>query len=326
MSLVGTLAKVAIGVAIAKGVSSLAKGGSGTARADGGLFGGAAGGQTSSQGGLGDLLGGMLGGGQNQSSSGSTSGGLGGLLDQLAGGQSGAGRSGAGQSGGGLGDLLGGLTGGASGGQAQQGGLGDLLGGLLGGASGGQSGGAAQGGLGDLLGGLLGGAGGGAAAGGLGDLLGSLTGGAGAQQGNDQSLGQVLNSSFSNKGEPDVEPTPHQNAAAAIMLAAMIQAAKSDGKIQEEEKQKLLGNLTDATQEEMAFVQAQINAPVSIPTLVAHVPAGLQSQVYTMSVMAIDLDNQTEAQYLNDLAKAMGLGPQEVNKIHAHLGVPALYA
>lgn len=267
------------------------------------MFGGTT--QASTQGGgLGDLLGGML--------------------DQLSGGAASGG-----QQSGGLGDLLGGMLGGGqqTGQAGQSGGLGDLLGGLTGGQTGGQPSG--QGGLGDLLGDLLGGLlGGGAAAGGLGDLMGALTGGAqgGAQAGNSKTLGDVLNSSFTNQGEPDVEPTPQQNAAAAIMLAAMIQAAKSDGKIQKAEKDKLLGNLKDATPQEMAFVQAQLDAPVSIPKLVSHVPDGMQAQVYTMSVMAIDLDAQAEAQYLNDLAKALGLTPQKVNAIHAHLNVPALYA
>ncbi len=321
MSLVGTLAKVAIGVAIAKGVSTLAKG----AKASSGNAS-----QANSQGGLGDLLGGMLGGGaqsgqQPGGPSGQQAGGLGDLLGSLMGGGQ---TAQSGQSGD-LGDLLGGLTGPKGAGQngmgrsaipTGQGGLGDLLGSLMGGAQGGTQ---QAGGLGNLLGGLLGGG----AAGGLGGLMGALTGGAqGGAQGNDQNLGQVLNSSFTNEGEPDVEPTPQQNAAAAILLAAMIQAAKSDGKIQQAEKDKLLSTLKNASPEEMAFVQSQLGAPVSIPTLVRHVPDGLQSKVYTMSLMAIDLDAQAEAQYLNDLAKALGLAPRDVNQIHAQLGVPALYA
>ncbi len=312
MSLVGTLAKVAIGVAIAKGVTALAQKGA-AKPGSGSVFGGAA--VPASGTDLGNVLGGMLGGGQGAQSQGQQTtgqasgglGGLGGLLDQLAGGAQNSQAQSAGASTGGLGDLLGSLAGAATGGRST--------------SQAGQAGG-----LGDLLGGLLGAAGGAGAAGGLGGLLGALTGGAGGTPSNDQSLGSVLNSSFNNQGEPDVEPTPHQNAAAAVMLAAMIQAAKSDGKIQQEEKDKLLSNLKDASAEEMAFVQAQLAAPVSIPTLVAHVPNGLQSQVYTMSVMAIDLDSQAEAQYLNDLAKAMGLDPQSVNQIHAQLGVPALYA
>ena len=310
MSLMGTLAKVAIGVALAKGMQAVTKraqapnaGGTqnGSGAGSGGLFGGAhspsARNRGAGSGGLGDMMGSVLGGQAGSAGQG----GLGGLLEQLGGG--GATRRAATPSGGGLGDLLGGLTGGRTG--SGQGGSG--------------------GGLGDLLGGLLGG---GAAAGGLGGLLGGLTGGTSAQSAatNDRSFGDVLNSSFSNKGEPDVEPTPDQNAVAALMLSAMIQAAKSDGEIQDAEKEKLLGNLGDISDAEMAFVQAEMAKPVDIAGLVALVPNGLEQQVYTMSVMAIDLDSQPEAQYLHDLATALAIDKTGVNHIHAKLGVAPLYS
>jgi len=318
MSLVGTLAKVAIGVAIAKGMQSMSQKSDTSAKdaGTGGLFGGAHSPNPANGTGLEDMMGSILGGKSGQGSarqstdaSAGQAGGLGGLLEQLAGGAQGGGAQG-----GGLGDLLGGLlggAGGAAGGKTAQsgGGLGDLLGGLLGGAGGAAAGGAAgQGGLGDLLGGLLGGA---------------ATGGAAS---NNRSFGDVLNASLSNKGEPDVTPTPEQNAVAALMLRAMIQADKADGKIDDAEKQKLLGNLTDATAEEMAFVKREMARPVDIEGLANSVPNGLQSQVYTMSVMAINLDNQQEAQYLHSLAQALGIDKQAVNHIHGKLGVPALYA
>ena len=305
MSLMGTLAKVAIGVVLAKGVQAVTqraktsntgggnarKGGAGT----GGLFGGAHSpaqdnpGRSSRES-MGSVLGGSAGG--------TSQGGLGGMLEQLGGG----GRTTGAASGGGLGDLLGGLTGGRSGSSRT----------------------GAGGGLGDLLGGLLGGG----AAGGLGGLLGGLTGGGQtpAAPANNRSFGDVLNSSFTNQGEPDVEPTADQNAVAALMLSAMIQAAKSDGEIQDAEKEKLLGNLGDVSDAEMAFVQAEMAKKVDIPALVRNVPAGLESQVYTMSVMAIDLDSQAEAQYLHDLATALEIDKDGVNDIHAKLGVAALYA
>ena len=298
MSLMGTLAKVAIGVALAKGMQAVtsragANGGSaggsagGAGAGSGGLFGGAhspnANAQDRSSGGLGDMMGAVLGG--KSGGSGAGSGGLGGLLEQLGGGGGSSRRttprSASAQTGGGLGDLLGGVLGG------------------------------------------------GAAAGGLGGLLGSLTGGgqpSATAPANNSSFGDVLNSSFSNRGEPDVEPTRDQNAVAALMLSAMIQAAKSDGEIQEAEKAKLLGNLGDVSDAEMAFVQAEMAKPVDIAKLVQNVPDGMEAQVYTMSVMAIDLDSQAEAQYLHDLATELGLDKPEVNDIHAKLGVPALYS
>ncbi|MEH6830584.1 MAG: tellurite resistance TerB family protein [Sulfitobacter sp.] len=284
MSLMKTLAKVAIGVAVAKGANAMMKGGQGgTSQAGGlgGLLGGLTGGGAAGAGGLQGMLGGMLGGGAAGGATGS--GGLGGLLESLGG--------------------AGGQTGGAA-----QGGLGGLLGSLTGGGS-----------AGGMLGGLAGAAG-------AGGLLGGLTGAMGnAPAQNDQSFGAVLNSQFDETPEPAIQPSQDQEAAAALMLAAMIQAAKSDGTFDDAEKEKLLGQLGDVDAEEAAFVQAQLQAPVDIDGLVANTPEGMAQQVYAMSVMGIDLDTQDEAQYLHKLASAYGMQPAQVNEIHTQLGVPSLY-
>lgn len=289
MSLMKTLAKVAIGVAVAKGANAMMKGGQS--------------GSTGQAGGLGGLLGGLTGGGGA-----GAAGGLGGLLGGLTGG-------GTAQAGGagGLQDMLGGmLGGGATGGGVAQGGLGGMLE-SLGGTGG------AGGGLGGLLGGMAGAAG-------AGGLLGGLSGAVQkAPAENDQSFGAVLNSQFDQTPEPAIEPSQDQEAAAALMLAAMIQAAKSDGTFDDAEKEKLLGQLGDVDAEEAAFVQAQMKAPIDIDNLVTNTPAGLGQQVYAMSVMAIDLDTGDEAQYLHKLATAYGMEPAQVNEIHKQMGVPSLY-
>lgn len=125
MSLMNTVAKMAVGFAVAKGMESVQKNG-GLGGLLGGLTGGSAPQQAGGMGGLGDMLG-QLGGGSGAQSSG----GLGGMLDQLTGG---AGASG------GLGGLLGQLGGSSSAAAAGGlGGLGALLGGLAG-ARGGSSG------------------------------------------------------------------------------------------------------------------------------------------------------------------------------------------
>jgi uncharacterized membrane protein YebE (DUF533 family) len=183
-----------------------------------------------------------------------------------------------------------------------------------------QQGGTSQaGGLGGLLGSLTGGT---AAAGGAGGLGGAL-GNAPAQT--NESFGAVLNSQFDQTPEPAIAPSQDQEAAAALMLTAMIQAAKSDGTFDDAEKEKLLGQLGDVDAEEAAFVQAQMQAPIDVDGLVANTPEGMGQQVYAMSVMAIDLDSGDEAQYLHKLASAYGLQPQQVNEIHTQLGVASLY-
>lgn len=129
MSLVGTLGRIAVGIAVAKGV--------------GGLMNRRGGGSAGGLGGLGGLLGGALGGGQQQQSpnmgGSATSGSTGGLgdLGALLGGSSGGGMSG------GLGGLLESIAGGSSSSQTSNldpraevkppvgGSLGDLLNGAL---------------------------------------------------------------------------------------------------------------------------------------------------------------------------------------------------
>ena len=277
MSLMKTLAKVAVGVAVAKGASAMMnrgkQGNDGKlqqAGGLGGLLGGLTGGTTASgQGGLSDMLGGLLGGGNT--TGGTRRGGLGGLLENLGGQRQGGDAS-------------------------TQGGLGDMLGGLAGGAA---------------AGGLLGG---------LGKTVNK------APPKNSESFGAVLNSQFDQSPEQPIEPSQDQEAVAALMLAAMIQAAKSDGTFDESEQRKLLGHLGEVDEDEAAFIQRRMQAPVDVDALVADTPDGMGPQVYTMSVLAIDLDTQEEAQYLHKLASGYGMTPAQVNEIHAELGVASLYA
>ncbi|WP_431300477.1 DUF533 domain-containing protein [Tabrizicola sp. BL-A-41-H6] len=295
MSLLSTLAKVAVGVVIAKGVGNMMQnagsapsGGTGTP-GSGGLFGGpnSTGRRTSqAPGDLQDMMKDILAGKPGQktadshvdtASSGGEMGGLGGLLEQLAGG----------------GDQAVPASG-------KKGGLDDLLGQLSTG----------RGGFGDLLGGAAAGR----------TVARSTVPGVKKKE-----FGELLNQSVRNFGEPDAQPTSDQEAFAALMLRAMIQAAKSDGKIDEAEKKKLLGSMGEITDEDMAFLKAELAAPVDVEKLVKQVPRGLGPQVYSVSVMATTLDNQNEANYLDELARGLGIAPAEVNKMHSKLGVPALY-
>ena len=331
MSLISTLAKVAIGIAVAKGVSSLAKAGRGGQMAGGGTPMGDSY-SPKSGGGLGDMMGEILGGGRGNAGSASTpssGGGLGGMFDQLPDAAtkrtSGKNRANAPTS---IDDMLGG-------GSAGGGGLGDLLGGMLGGATAGSrtAGGATGGGgLGDLLGGLLGGgtAGGGATqasagGGGLGDLLGAVLGGA-AVGGAGGGLGGMLNKALTGNATAQEEPNHAQELAAGLMLKCMIQAVKCDGALDDDEKKKLMGSLGDATQAEMKFVNDELAAPLDIEGLAKQIPQGMEAQAYLMSLMAINLDNRNEAQYLNGFAQALELDKNQVNAIHDHVKAPRLYS
>ena len=176
------------------------------------------------------------------------------------------------------------------------------------------------GGLQGMLGGLAG------AAGGAG-LLGSLAGATQQRPAtNVASFGEVLNSNFDQTPQEAIEPSADQEAAAALMLRAMIQAAKSDGQFDDAEQEKLVGHLGgDVDEEEAAFVRNEMQKPVDVQSVINDTPAGMGPQVYAMSLLAIDLDSQNEAQYLHSLAQGYGLDATQVNDIHAQLGVPSLY-
>jgi uncharacterized membrane protein YebE (DUF533 family) len=293
MGLGKTLLKVAIGIAIAKGVSSLTKGSASTPEPSGdtgglggGLGGGIGGGtartagrgtriDTSSKGGLEDILGDVLGTGgraRTGGSSGTTTtktsggGGLGDLLEQLSGQKRQSPRATAPR--GGLEDLLGGLTGGRAArettSQGKSGGVGDLLDQVLGGRK---------------------------------------------------------------PGSPMTLPEPRQEEelSAALMLRAIIQAVKCDGDLDADEKARLMKAMGEADAEEVQAVNAELQRPVDVKGLARAVPAGLEPQVYVVSLMAINLDQRAEADYLNQLAEALELSPDEVNALHDKANAPRIY-
>ena len=238
----------------------------------------------------------------------------------------------------GVGKMVSNARGGGAGAGAG-GGLGGLLGGVLGGGSGAAAGQSpsAGGGLGDLgalLGGKSGGAGG--MTGGLGGLLESMAGGAGASAGtgntmNDVqapvggSLGDLLNSAL--QGNKIPEPEPAQEDQARIFIRAMVNAAKSDGQIDQEEQQKIVANLGDeVSDEERQFVISEMQSPLDTAGFLKSIPRGAEMQVYMMSLLGINLDSREEAQYLDTLRKGIGMSEEQCNAIHQKLGVPTIYS
>jgi len=207
----------------------------------------------------------------------------------------------------GVGKMLGGGNKGGSGG-----GLGDLLGGLTGGGRS-QSGSA---GLDDLIGGLSGRNGGG----GLGGLLDSIGD-------NNQSTGGGLGDLFNNALQGNnVSVSNSEEEKAKIMLRAMLNAVKADGQIDAAEQAKITEHLGDVSPEEAEFVRRELNSPLDTQSLVNDIPRGMEQQVYFMSLLAIDLDSNAEAQYLDQLAKGLNMSQNIVNQIHQKVGAPQLYA
>jgi len=225
-----------------------------------------------------------------------------------------------------FGDILGSLVGGGKTSSGVD--MGDLLGGLLGG----EKSSTGAGGLGDLLGSILSGGKSSTGAGGLGDLLGSALGGGNPSQSTaktakdledllgigKKSSSTELSSKFSEGGMG--------NDKATLIIQAMINAAKSDGSIDKAEQEKILSKLGDISKEERDFVRSEFAEPLNVTKFINSVPRGMEEQIYTVSLMAIDLDKNSEARYLVELAKGLRIQPEMANNLHDKLHIPKIFA
>lgn len=268
----------------------------------------------------------------------------------------GMGPNGVGGSGSPLGDLLGGLLGGSAGGQG--GGSGGGLGGLLSQLGGGSTGGAQGGGLGGLASQaetMLRGAGGkdALAMGGLaslaGAVLGGRRGGAGGALGGGllAFLGSLAFSALKNRdataapaSQPQLpkevplglrEPqTPAEEQelenTAHLAIRAMIDAAKADGAIDGSEMGRIVGKLKELGTDNEArdFVMNELQKPLDMDDLVSRVRSPeVAVQVYSASLLAIDVDTPAEKEYLQKLAQALNLDAETVARVHQALGLAA---
>ena len=180
------------------------------------------------------------------------------------------------------------------------------------------------------------------AAGGIGALLGALMGGSSSTTANSlgggmmgllgmmaykalkNSMGGASASSSiqsqSQTMQSYVQPTPQQqNSDAEIILLAMIDAAKADGQVDSDELGKIMNTMKSSGigQEGMNYVIQKLQGPMETAKIISAVRGRpeLAAQVYSASLMSIEVDTEAERKYLDKLAKAMGLTPEVVRNI-----------
>ncbi len=179
--------------------------------------------------------------------------------------------------------------------------LGSLLGSVGGGAVGGMVGGRTGRMIGSMAGSMLAGRG----ARGMGSKLGGLGNLMGGKDDDDRSDADDLNDDQ-----------------AEVLIKAMVNSAKSDGEVSKEEVDNIIEQLGELEADEEDYLRKELDGPFIDPSAFARsVPGGLASQAYAVSIMAIDIDNQDEINYLRDLAGGLGLDDDAVDSIHGELGV-----
>jgi uncharacterized membrane protein YebE (DUF533 family) len=111
---------------------------------------------------------------------------------------------------------------------------------------------------------------------------------------------------------------------ATLTVRAMINAAKADGRIDDKETERLVGKLREdgVTAEEQRFVMEEMRKPMDLDGIVRAVPnQQVAAQIYTASLMAIEVDTDAEQRYMQELASKLGLNQQVVAYLHQAVGL-----
>ncbi len=110
-----------------------------------------------------------------------------------------------------------------------------------------------------------------------------------------------------------------------LVLKAMINAAKSDGRISEDEIQRIVGKLKEAgaQDDDMRYVMSEMQKPIDTYSLMAAAKGQpeLAAELYAASLMAIEVDTTAEKAYLQELAGGMGLSPEVTRQIDQMVGL-----
>jgi uncharacterized membrane protein YebE (DUF533 family) len=112
---------------------------------------------------------------------------------------------------------------------------------------------------------------------------------------------------------------------AEVMVRAMIEAAKSDGEIDAEERRRILTCLKDsgALAPDRQALLASMDAPPDMDGLVQRVTnPELAVEVYAASLLAIQDDTPVEQRYLATLAERLKLPADTVRDVHARYEAP----
>lgn len=109
-----------------------------------------------------------------------------------------------------------------------------------------------------------------------------------------------------------------------VLLQAMIAAARADGQLDGAERRALFDHVSrlNLPEAERAELFAALERPADLPSLVAAATTPERAvEIYTASLLAIEVDTPAERGYLDMLAGALGLAPALVAQIHREAGL-----
>lgn len=105
------------------------------------------------------------------------------------------------------------------------------------------------------------------------------------------------------------------------LIAAMIGAAKADGHVTEEERQRIGTALSKLTIEgdQRAFIEEELAKPLDVGAIASMATTEEHKvEIYAASLIAVDPEGSAEKGYLGMLAARLGLDPKLVEHLHAN--------
>ena len=109
-------------------------------------------------------------------------------------------------------------------------------------------------------------------------------------------------------------------ARARTLLLAMVAAAKADGHIDEEEHSAIEAELDDLPESVKGFLGEAIAAPADPEAIAARVQGGQEGrEVYAASALMCGRDHPVEVDYLDRLARALGISDEEARQIEGDI-------
>ena len=111
---------------------------------------------------------------------------------------------------------------------------------------------------------------------------------------------------------------------AVLLIRAMIAAANADGVIDKEERNRILKKLetADLSDQEHSFIVKELLSPAGLEDIVAQVKSPeMAKKVYSVSLLAIEVDTDAERTYMNTLARQMNLNEADLNDIYRTLEI-----
>lgn len=111
---------------------------------------------------------------------------------------------------------------------------------------------------------------------------------------------------------------------AQLVIKGMINVAKSDGQVSPDEVDRIVGKLKESGMDAGAesWILGELSKPLDLNAFVAEIPnQEVAAEIYTASLLAVEVDTPEERAYLKDLAEKTGLAGPVADYIQRTVGV-----